>query len=147
MIVTDLALLHDALRNDEPWREQAACRGVGTEVFYGNNVEAARRVCRTCPVSEECLISAIERGDWFGVQGGASERERKRIACKMGIRLSEPLAESTRKPIPHGTDAGYNGHQRHGIPPCDACIEAHRVYVLEDKRRRRERHQLAVVAS
>jgi WhiB family transcriptional regulator, redox-sensing transcriptional regulator len=78
----------DRLRNvnqvpDEyAWMLQGDCRGADTRAFFPSNglgVEAAQRICRGCPVQNECLeyalLNRIEQGVW----GGASERERRRI--------------------------------------------------------------------
>lgn len=59
------------------------CRSVDPEVFFpsdGVGVEAARRICDGCPVKEPCLEYAIVHRVEHGVWGGASERERRRIA-------------------------------------------------------------------
>jgi hypothetical protein len=43
-------------------------------------VEIARRICADCPVKEPCLEYALYNRIEHGVWGGASERERRRIA-------------------------------------------------------------------
>lgn len=40
-------------------------------------IQAAKSVCRVCPVQRECLDWAVETDQDFGVWGGATERERK----------------------------------------------------------------------
>ena len=35
---------------------------------------------------------------------------------------------SRRKPLPHGSNAGYHGHMRRKEQPCESCREAHREY-------------------
>ena len=64
------------------WMLHSACRGAETRDFFpsnGSGVEAAQRVCRTCPVQNECLEYALLHRIEQGVWGGASERERRRI--------------------------------------------------------------------
>ena len=64
------------------WMLRACCRGANTREFFPSNglgVEAAQRICRTCPVREECLEYALQHHIEQGVWGGASERERRRI--------------------------------------------------------------------
>lgn len=64
------------------WMLHSACRGSETREFFpsnGSGVEAAQRVCRTCPVQSECLEYALLHRIEQGVWGGASERERRRI--------------------------------------------------------------------
>lgn len=55
------------------WELAAACRGADPDEFFVDrtgNALAARRVCLTCPVSEECLDAALARDERFGVWGG-----------------------------------------------------------------------------
>jgi WhiB family redox-sensing transcriptional regulator len=67
------------------WRHEAACRHEDPELFFpiGETgpallqIEQAKAVCRTCPVSEACLSWALESGQEAGVWGGLSEEERR----------------------------------------------------------------------
>jgi len=59
-----------------------ACRGVDPDVFFpdrGESLEPAKAVCAQCAVRDECLEFALLAGERFGVWGGTSERERRRI--------------------------------------------------------------------
>jgi len=61
---------------------QAKCRDMDPAVFFPNDgigVLIAQRICRDCPVREECLEYALADGVGHGVWGGASERQRRRI--------------------------------------------------------------------
>jgi WhiB family redox-sensing transcriptional regulator len=65
------------------WMLGARCRDLPPAVFFpsdGVGVEVARRYCAECPVRAECLEFALEQHIDHGVWGGASERERRRIA-------------------------------------------------------------------
>lgn len=66
------------------WRERAACRDVDPEVFFPlgdvwrpGEATAAKAVCWHCPVSWECLASAIQAGDAWAVAGGMTPAERE----------------------------------------------------------------------
>jgi WhiB family transcriptional regulator, redox-sensing transcriptional regulator len=64
------------------WMLEGSCRGADTRAFFpcnGLGVEAAQRICRGCPVQNECLEYALQHRIEQGVWGGASERERRRI--------------------------------------------------------------------
>jgi WhiB family redox-sensing transcriptional regulator len=64
------------------WRELAACRGVDPELFFptrGEKVAAAKAVCSSCLVRTSCAEEALANGEKFGIWGGMSERERRRI--------------------------------------------------------------------
>lgn len=70
--------------DDEPWLADALCvlEAVSAEVFYperGESVRPAQDVCRRCKVRGDCLEYALRANEKFGVWGGASERERRRI--------------------------------------------------------------------
>ena len=68
---------------DTEWMEHGLCRQLAPSTFFPNDgvgVEVARRICGTCPVQEPCLEYALTERIDHGVWGGASERERRRIA-------------------------------------------------------------------
>ena len=53
--------------------EQLPCRREDPELFFAespSDVELAKALCGTCPVRAECLASAIERREPWGVWGG-----------------------------------------------------------------------------
>jgi len=59
-----------------------ACRGSDPDLFFpdrGESLEAAKALCAGCAVRDECLEHALRNGERFGVWGGTSERERRRI--------------------------------------------------------------------
>lgn len=63
------------------WRDRAACRGMD-DLFFpeeGHNTLPAKKVCDGCPVVSACLEYALETGQRYGVWGGTSEKERKRM--------------------------------------------------------------------
>lgn len=65
-----------------PWIEQALCSQADPEIFFpnkGGTVRPAKSVCRRCPVRSDCLIDAIQHRDRFGIRGGFSERDRRRL--------------------------------------------------------------------
>jgi WhiB family redox-sensing transcriptional regulator len=67
---------------DEAWQGQANCMGVDPELFFperGSSTREAKEVCRGCVVRVECLEFAIANGEKFGIWGGMSERERRRV--------------------------------------------------------------------
>jgi WhiB family redox-sensing transcriptional regulator len=64
------------------WQERAVCAQTDPEAFFpekGGSVRAAKKVCRACPVRAECLDYALEHHERFGVWGGLSERERRKL--------------------------------------------------------------------
>lgn len=64
------------------WQDYANCLGVDPDLFFperGASTREAKEVCRGCVVREECLEYALSNGEKFGIWGGMSERERRRI--------------------------------------------------------------------
>ncbi len=64
------------------WQEQANCLGVDPDLFFperGASTKEAKAVCRGCEVRAECLEYALSHGEKFGIWGGLSERERRRV--------------------------------------------------------------------
>ena len=68
--------------DDNSWQDQANCLGVDPDLFFperGASTREAKEVCRGCVVRAECLEFALQNGEKFGIWGGLSERERRRI--------------------------------------------------------------------
>jgi len=64
------------------WREQAACRGFDTDLFFPETDEDAApalAICQGCPVREACLEFALATNQADGVWGGTTPDERRRI--------------------------------------------------------------------
>lgn len=64
------------------WQTSANCLGVDPDLFFperGASTREAKEVCRGCVVQQECLEYALANGEKFGIWGGLSERERRRI--------------------------------------------------------------------
>jgi Transcription factor WhiB len=74
--------------SDESWREDAACRGKDTDLwFQSGQATAALACCNRCPVTGECLgmVMRAERdtlADRFGIYGGLWPRQRAALAGK-----------------------------------------------------------------
>ena len=68
---------------DGSWRELALCAQVDPELFFpeeGQPSRAAKRVCAGCSVKAECLEDALRLHTPYGIFGGLSEDERRRLA-------------------------------------------------------------------
>jgi len=65
-----------------PWMDQGLCAQADPEAFFpdkGGSTREAKAICARCPVAAECLDHALEHQERFGIWGGLSERERRRI--------------------------------------------------------------------
>ena len=64
------------------WQDEANCLGVDPDLFFperGASTREAKEVCRGCVVRLDCLEFALVNGEKFGIWGGLSERERRRL--------------------------------------------------------------------
>jgi WhiB family redox-sensing transcriptional regulator len=65
-----------------PWASEAKCLNADPDVFFpekGGSTREAKRICAECPVRVECLEYALEEDERFGIWGGMSERERRKL--------------------------------------------------------------------
>jgi WhiB family redox-sensing transcriptional regulator len=77
-----LAGLLDELDQPQEWQERALCAQTDPEAFFpekGGSTREAKRICSGCEVSADCLQYAISNDERFGIWGGLSERERRRL--------------------------------------------------------------------
>jgi WhiB family redox-sensing transcriptional regulator len=73
------------LVGDRQWQDQANCLGVDPDLFFperGASTREAKEVCRGCVVKQDCLDFALTNGEKFGIWGGLSERERRKLRRK-----------------------------------------------------------------
>jgi WhiB family redox-sensing transcriptional regulator len=80
---------------DTEWMARGSCRAEAPSTFFpsdGVGVEVARRICANCPVKTPCLEYALANGIDHGVWGGASERERRRIARRRRMERASSLS-------------------------------------------------------
>ena len=84
LIVNDFDAMFDSI--EEQWQERALCAQTDPEAFFpekGGSTREAKRICMGCEVRDECLEYALAHDERFGIWGGLSERERRRL--KRGI--------------------------------------------------------------
>lgn len=84
------------------WMTRAACQEIPTDIFFPQpgrigaaQAKQAIKVCRSCPVREECLAYAMSFPDRSlpGIWGGTTERERSRLH-----HVATPIRYRVRKP-------------------------------------------------
>ena len=64
------------------WQERALCAQTDPEAFFpekGGSTREAKKVCQTCDVKQVCLEYALAHDERFGIWGGLSERERRKL--------------------------------------------------------------------
>lgn len=70
-----------------PWQTEAKCLQAEPDTFFpekGGSTREAKKVCQSCEVRAECLEYALEHDERFGIWGGLSERERRRLKKAVG---------------------------------------------------------------
>ena len=64
------------------WMTGGVCAQVDPELWFpekGGSTREAKALCARCPVHPECLAYALAHDERFGIWGGASERDRRRM--------------------------------------------------------------------
>ncbi len=76
------------VESTEPeWHERALCAQTDPEAFFpekGGSTREAKKICTGCEVRSECLSYALAHDERFGIWGGLSERERRRLKRAAG---------------------------------------------------------------
>ena len=80
----EMGELVDLFDSDEPpeWQDRALCAQTDPEAFFpekGGSTREAKRICQGCDVKGECLEYALAHDERFGIWGGLSERERRKL--------------------------------------------------------------------
>ncbi|GAA2816703.1 hypothetical protein GCM10010470_60200 [Saccharopolyspora taberi] len=78
----DILGLFDLDEEEQEWQERALCAQTDPEAFFpekGGSTREAKRICAGCEVRSECLEYALEHDERFGIWGGLSERERRKL--------------------------------------------------------------------
>lgn len=69
------------------WQARALCAETDPEAFFpekGGSTREAKRICEQCEVRKECLDYALRNDERFGIWGGLSERERRKLKRQAG---------------------------------------------------------------
>lgn len=72
---------------EQEWQDQALCAQTDPEAFFpekGGSTREAKRICQACAVRDDCLEYALEHDERFGIWGGLSDRERRRLKREIG---------------------------------------------------------------
>jgi WhiB family redox-sensing transcriptional regulator len=81
-VARELYLLEGDGQEDGGWQDRGLCAQTDPEAFFpekGGSTREAKKVCLTCDVRQECLEYALANDERFGIWGGLSERERRKL--------------------------------------------------------------------
>ena len=73
-----------ALDDENPlaWQTDSLCAQTDPEAFFpekGGSTRDAKKICSSCEVRNQCLEYALLNDERFGIWGGLSERERRKL--------------------------------------------------------------------
>ncbi len=120
--------------------ERGACRGMSPRIFYperGDDTTYAISVCRSCPVKDECLKHALDEKELFGIWGGKTSTQRRRLLAETGVKLSY------KPPVPAPTSC-FRGHPFNEVNTYTApngsrkCRICHRMREVERNAKKRK---------
>ena len=82
LTLVELSSLLPEGEGEGSWQEWALCAQTDPEAFFpekGGSTREAKKVCVSCEVRAECLEYALANDERFGIWGGLSERERRKL--------------------------------------------------------------------
>lgn len=82
LYVADMVLLPLSDVEELAWQAKALCAQTDPEAFFpekGGSTREAKKICMSCEVRVDCLEYALAQDERFGIWGGLSERERRRL--------------------------------------------------------------------
>lgn len=77
-------------------RDGGRCAETDPELFFpdkGGSARAAKSICMTCEVRVPCLEDALANDERFGVWGGTTERDRRKIRKDRAAEQATPNHE------------------------------------------------------
>lgn len=111
----------------EDWRLRSACKGMDQDIFLGpdepettsqrnERIDSAKAVCGGCSVRVECLDWANAANERYGVWGGLTPSERRRLHV-----VPAPESEVKRCINGHPQTVANRYIRPNGSPDCRAC--------------------------
>jgi WhiB family redox-sensing transcriptional regulator len=86
------SVIEDLFGNNEPWMITAVCAQTDDpDAFYpekGGPTQKGKAVCGRCDVRAACLAYALDRNEPYGIWGGLSVRERRRLQRDPSLRAA-----------------------------------------------------------
>lgn len=87
----------------EEWMASGLCAQADAQAWFpetSNNHQVPKRICRGCPVRDDCLSFALAHDEQFGIWGGHDTAERNRL------QKGQPARRPRKAPVPRNA----NGH-------------------------------------
>ena len=82
--VSPLTHLLDPLGESQDWRQEGMCAQTDPDLFFPDRGDSrsrklAKEICADCPVAQQCLDFALETDQEYGIWGGTTALDRRRI--------------------------------------------------------------------
>ena len=86
---------------DDSWKDQAECADTDSDIFVRGGAHEekdsiAKIICSMCQVRIECLEYAIEYKMDYGIWGGTTGNERKRLRTRTLQKMRESIRRHER---------------------------------------------------
>lgn len=91
------------------WQRDAACREHDRTLFFpgkGDSTIRAQQICAGCLVRAECLEFALTNGEKWGIWGGTTGRQRRRLRVHGAHQPDPNFLLSSGAPGAEGGDCG-----------------------------------------
>jgi len=102
--VVDIDRLSPLQPGDWEWQKNAACRAMGSAVFFhptderdparSHRIARAQAVCHSCAVIVDCLAYALRVREPYGIWGGLSENDRASLLGLKSMRYAGAARQS-----------------------------------------------------
>jgi hypothetical protein len=119
-----------------PFSEKAICAQTDPEAFFpekGGSTRPAKRICLGCEVRDACLQYALDHDERYGIWGGYSERERRRIKHGEMKPAATQLQPFEAEKYTRSDGHGYRGYKQ-GCK-CTICKAGYANYHYDYQRR------------
>lgn len=113
----------------EHWMVGAPCAETDPEAYFpekGGTTRDAKRVCGGCDIRSRCLQYALDRDERFGVWGGLSERERRRLKRGEVVPFNIPDQQKAKPCVTCGTHFVASMNALYCGRPCRVKAQAAR---------------------
>jgi hypothetical protein len=114
------------------WVTEGLCTQIDPDMWFPEKSQRrplAVAICRGCPVQVECLTWALENDEHYGIWGGTTHLERRRL----GYGKYDPTTLPVIPLAPtnedwHGQPWGAKKHRREKTEICRDCRDAYNSY-------------------
>lgn len=110
----------------QPWTQDALCAKVDPDLFFpekssGKTAQQAKAICGRCDARSDCLLYALTAGETFGIWGGTTESERRKLRKEAGLTARMPRRLSDTCGRGHELTSENVYVNKRGVRECRTC--------------------------